>query len=1039
MARAFFKLRVHHSGGAANVVYICREMERDRDTEAERGERFGETVERDGLEQGDPSDDDPVWTWNAPEYVTGDCYGVAEGDPHRAALEGEGVRALTPSQLGMAPARGGPDFSVAEKRERGIAHFSVLADLEELRGGPTHLRIVLSVGPGVTNRALKAMVNAFLGENFPLNPALVSIHRDTNYAHAHVYVHLRQIDDRRVRLGQKYFHLDESWMRVCSEHLRDEEIYKAHMEMKAATLEWKGRAEKAREKGKPLPQKPDRWADHHDTRLVFRPYDDRWCGRLQAQTRVAETKVKWLGATKARAEQVESAREDAHWLRERLERAAGRRAKGRSESKRAMPAEVITVSEARDLLRYDRDIQRAEKGRGTRPKRAAPAAAADQGALRFDGPTTEPVKQIGFDFGGADDTPREPHSKQAQVRTHPAPPVRGREASEAPTSVTAATPTEADGAALALGRELVAEARHAHTKSCLSTEKSAKERRRLKDLLIKNQREHALARNEADVHRSVLVAQGAAEPPYLLTEDERSYLRYLSTRVPEELRNRITTQVARAHIISDREGAALKRRAPEPAAAVEALRPVSVRAEPSSRPAAAGVKDDENPSVGRVTQTPEVQPAPAAPAVHPEIAAGRGAAHRTMPDGEVSRLRVLHALAQAHLAALRAAEADFNAAPHLWVSPTSQCSLADVEKSIAQDVEAKRDVRHLLEVRERVREDLAAERARLPFRIREVEEQARPLAARMSAEKAARDALGLALPDPEPTAAELREYASHAAAARDASRLRQAFQIGRAMAVREAGEGKSGETLRLLEEWFAGAHLVAEVRAHRSAAALTLATEAPGKVPLPATDDAGRDTVATLEQAGGRKWIRAALGWVVGSGDRYQPREQLLKTKDGYIDHLRTDAAARESFLGAARDILRECRELARGAGYHAPAVPELTHEQIREVRAYAVTLEGGPREGWLADCTRSQKLKDERAREAAEARGPRLAPYDETRHRQQWEESLKKEVGEMIARSQDYVRQQAVRQKPVPDRPGSPERSAPEPQREKGRSSRSR
>ena len=52
------------------------------------------------------------------------------------------------------------------------------------------------------------MSNAFLRENFPLCPAFVAIHDDTEHRHAHIYVHARQLDDRKTNLGQDYFQYD---------------------------------------------------------------------------------------------------------------------------------------------------------------------------------------------------------------------------------------------------------------------------------------------------------------------------------------------------------------------------------------------------------------------------------------------------------------------------------------------------------------------------------------------------------------------------------------------------------------------------------------------------------------------------------------------------------------------------------------------------------------------------------------------------------------------------------------------------------------
>src|SRR5215210_4355721 len=133
MERAVCKVAVHGGGGAENIGYIGRLMEEpERDPDRGRREPLGGMLGPDALAPGGPSDDDPVWTWNAPAYVTGDCYGAAQGDPLGAALGGQDAPALTPAHLGMQPAAGGSDFSVAEKRERAIAYFSVLSDLEEL-------------------------------------------------------------------------------------------------------------------------------------------------------------------------------------------------------------------------------------------------------------------------------------------------------------------------------------------------------------------------------------------------------------------------------------------------------------------------------------------------------------------------------------------------------------------------------------------------------------------------------------------------------------------------------------------------------------------------------------------------------------------------------------------------------------------------------------------------------------------------------------------------------------------------------------------
>lgn len=318
-----------------------------------------------------------MWTCNAPREITGDSYGNRESF-QADTLSGNTAAAtrFSPSELGMQQQDdGGRKFSIEEKRERAIGYFSALADLEELRGGITHFRVMLTVGAKVTNRQLRLMTNAFLGENFPLAEALIAIHRNTLHTHVHIYAHARQLDNRRIHLGQRYFHLDESWIRVCAEHLGDRKIYEQHMELKAITLEWKERAKEAREKGESIPPKDDRWGDHHDTRLSFRPWDDSWCGRLMAQMRVAELKVEYLTVTKAKKKEITSASREAEELRERLDSVVEkRRTTGRSDAKRRMPAEIITVSEARALTVYNQAIE--ERSKEFQPRSIAPVAAA---------------------------------------------------------------------------------------------------------------------------------------------------------------------------------------------------------------------------------------------------------------------------------------------------------------------------------------------------------------------------------------------------------------------------------------------------------------------------------------------------------------------------------------------------------------------------------------------------------------------------------------------------------------------------------------
>jgi hypothetical protein len=448
----------------------------------------------------------------------------------------------------------------------------------------------------------------------------------------------------------------------------------------------------------------------------------------------------------------------------------------------------------------------------------------------------------------------------------------------------------------------------------------------------------------------------------LLKEDERSYLSNMCGQVPEGLRERIVAEVARAQIIPDSEEI-IPRQAHAPALATEVSLPMEVNA---SQPVADERKVDETVNTKREVLTPEgLQPAPIVPPRPGEIA--HGGAALTLPDEEVKRLTMQYELARARDSVLRIAEEDFNAAPHHWLSPRYKASLASLEEEMARSPEGDGHAGRLQERREGVRDELAAERVHWPLRRRRAEDEVRSLEAVLRHEKGTRAKLGLEMPEAIPSDEELRELVSCAEAARDARQLRRIFVAERDKVLREAEEGGSGESVRALEERYAGVKLMADVRANRSRVALDRATNEPDKTPLAATDEAGRDTVATLEQAGTGKGIRGTLGRLVESGERRRLREQLLETKEVYLNHLHADSEGREAFLKAAREIMRECRDLTIGFDYHTPAVPELSPEKIREARDHAVTRTGSEREGWLTACTQSQKLKDEREHITAE------------------------------------------------------------------------
>jgi hypothetical protein len=955
MERAVAKVSPHIKCGASNAMYIGS-LREEPTRDAERDGRLVEMTEGAATRV---VEDDSVWGWNVPWFVADDGYGIWETKEGRALLEDRSLT-LSARHMGLGPApRSAERLSVEEKRENLVAHFSALADLEERRGGLSHFRIIVTVGRDISISELKEMVNTFVRENFPLCPAFAAIHDDTEHRHAHIYVHARQLDDRKIDLRQDYFRLDEGWMRVCAEHLGIPEIYTRHIELKEETRGWNDRAEKAAKAEKPLPPKPDRWGDHHDTLLIFRPFNDRWCGRLMAQTRVAETKAAWLEATQARAEEIAAAREVAGWLRDRLDAAAVRRAKSKSESKRGMPAEVITIEEQQEQKDYERDILSAEKpkAKGTRGT-SATTSAATQTSLPFDGTTHSPVEQLGFDFGaqiveqGGDRVTAQSRPAHTGQKSQ----AHKRAKAETVAAIPSASPSIEETARI-LGHELVAETKLAFYESASGAARTRKEKQQLKGQLATAREENDQAYCEAEVCRAHLATQGAAEPPYLLTEDERNYLKLVSRHLPELLRERIKREISRARMIPDRSEDLPTQSGKEPISRADIHRHDEV--EEKQSPAVVGgrshpVADDRQREVP-TRQSVEKQGTTMTTKRPP------GSAIRALPDEEARRMIADCELAKARALALRAAEEDFNAAPHRWVSPTHKVTLAAMEAQIGDGLKRGQDVRGLEDLKRRVQDQIAAERVSIPLRRKEAEDEARSLKERVAAEAAARVRLRLKMPDAMMTPDELREMVGCAEALRDPKLLRTAYEIELGQALRDARLTGDGSHVRRLEEKYAGVGLKAEVSADRAKQFLGAASKIPDKILLPALDEAGRDIALTLDQASPRGVIRGVIGKLVETAAHRRFREQLTETREAYFRHLRSDVACREAFCESVGSIRLECRERGREFGYHAPARPELTRGEIQEIRDYAVKQAGGSRERWLSACTAAQRLADER------------------------------------------------------------------------------
>lgn len=954
MERAVAKVSAHIKHGASNAMYIGS-LREEPTRDAERGGRLAEMTEEAAVRV---VDYDPVWGWNVPYFVADDGYGIWETKEGRALLEGRSLT-LSTQQMGLGAApQPAERLSVEEKRENLVAHFSALAELEERRGGLSHLRIIVTVGREVSIGELKEMVNAFLRENFPLCPAFAAIHDDTQHRHAHIYVHARQLDDRKLDLGQDYFRLDESWMRVCAERLGVPEIYTRHIELKEETRGWNDRAEKAAKAEKPLPPKPDRWGDYHDTLLTFRPFDDRWCGRLQAQTRVAEVKVTWLEATKARSDEIAAASSKAQRLRERLDTAAERRAKSKSELKRRMPAEVITVSEQRELKYYERDILNAEKLKAkAAPEPVTTGQTVAQAALPFDGAVAAQGEQLGFDFGIQTEGQERPTAQSRPARTGQKSLAHKQAGAQSSPLATSSTSPSTEETARSLGRELVAETRLAFYESTSGAARTRKEKQQLKEQLAATRDEHAHAQSEAEMCRAYLATQGANEPPYRLTGDERNYLKLVSKHLPESLRKRIERELSRARIIHNRledlptqsGKASISRGDAHPTEEVKEKQSPAVTGKKGYPVAGDRRREDttrQNAATRATTMKTERPPEPAV---------------LTLSDDKVRRMIVDFELSKARAVALRVAEEDFNAAPHRWMSPTHKVTLADVEARIGDGLQHGQDVRGLQELKLRVQDQIAAERVNAPLRRKEADDEARSLKEHLMAEAMARGRLGLTMPDAVMTPDELRQMMEYVKVSHDLELLRTTYEIELRQVLSEARLTGDGNHVRGLEEKYAGVELMAEVRADRSRRAISAATRNPAKIVLPAKDEAGRDLALTLEQVGMQKGVTGLLKKIVEGREGRRLREQLIEAKDAHLNYLCSDSAGRTAFQAAAQEIARECRERSGQFGYRVPAVPALSREEIAEVRDNARFLTGGRRERWFAVATQSQRMADER------------------------------------------------------------------------------
>lgn len=391
MAEAFAKFRVGTPGaGAAHASYITRTSALEPGSWHNRGGQLelsdaqigvGAALEEDlndhGLDKaGVPDDTDPVWTWNAPSYLTGDHYGIQEEKSshvlNRVALDNSS-RHDRITALMTSPNR---HQRLEEKVAKLRAHFAGKEQFEKAKGGRTHYRVILSFDVSATNSQIRDLTNQFLKETFPKAIAFGAIHRDTEHPHVHLYLHARQVDGRKIYLAKnEYASIDEKWAKIYSEFAGDRSVFVQHLHKKEETKQWKIAAAEAYRKGEPIPPKPERDNDRRErlaeqrlsaqrsqardqgkqlkarpeAQPVMRPGSEKETSRLLAKEEVAREELAHLIRTDAPANQIKWAARTAHEFSVAVQKTLATREKM---GKERPPQTVYTTEEWKQLKEY---------------------------------------------------------------------------------------------------------------------------------------------------------------------------------------------------------------------------------------------------------------------------------------------------------------------------------------------------------------------------------------------------------------------------------------------------------------------------------------------------------------------------------------------------------------------------------------------------------------------------------------------------------------------------------------------------------------
>ncbi len=150
------------------------------------------------------------------------------------------------------------ELEAESQYENKINARSYAYNREDEEKGRTHYRVTLSFEGKEETEKAREMAHEHLKENFPDARAIVAVHQDTEQTHAHVWIDARQTNDRKIHSPKNHSsELSHSWQKQCD---REYGTDRAHefAEKRAETQQWKKDYAIAKEKGLPLPQKPER-------------------------------------------------------------------------------------------------------------------------------------------------------------------------------------------------------------------------------------------------------------------------------------------------------------------------------------------------------------------------------------------------------------------------------------------------------------------------------------------------------------------------------------------------------------------------------------------------------------------------------------------------------------------------------------------------------------------------------------------------------------------------------------------------------------